>query len=105
MKNGSVIWQKKDSSSDVWTAAHVPGVPGLEVDITPVKTKPEWTLGRIHMMGLRRMTKIFLSHLWHVWREMEGLSTQGPYVQEKLGHTSILDPWKFVEPKKEPQEP
>lgn len=61
---------------------------------------PEWTLGRINNMAIRYIAKILLSHLWHVWREMEGLPTRVPYAVEYLGHTTVLDPWDFVEKKK-----
>lgn len=62
-----------------------------------IPKSPEWTLGRINNMALRYTAKMFLSHLWQVWREMEGLETRLPYPVEYLGHTTILDPWDFIE--------
>jgi hypothetical protein len=55
-----------------------------------------WTLGHQHLAAMRKMTKLFLSHLWITWREAEGLSVRDPYVQEKLGHTTILGPWAMT---------
>lgn len=46
----------------------------------------------IHRMALRKMIKIFLSHLWVKWREAEGLPVSEPYVQAMMGHTNIVEP-------------
>lgn len=59
------------------------------------RTRPEWTKARIHNAAQRIMVKRFLSHLWLVWRELEGLSTRPPYVQEYMGHTTIDSPAKY----------
>jgi hypothetical protein len=53
--------------------------------------------GHVHAMALRKMIKIFLSCLWVVWREAEGLSTRPPYPIEKLGHTTLINPWDMVD--------
>lgn len=58
-------------------------------------THPEWTKGHVHLASKRKMVKLFLSHLWEVWRIAEGHSVRPPYVQEYLGHTTISDPWQF----------
>jgi len=54
--------------------------------------RTDWTAGHIHNASLRKMIKLFISHLWHVWRELEGLPTRLLYVQEKLGHDHIITP-------------
>lgn len=46
----------------------------------------------IHLMSMRKMEKMFLSHLWVAWREIDGLPTSKPYVIEKLGHTTYVEP-------------
>jgi len=46
--------------------------------------------GHIHAMAIRKMIKIFLQHLWVVWREAEGLPVTNPYVEDMLGHTHII---------------
>jgi hypothetical protein len=55
----------------------------------------DWTKAHIHMASIRKMNKMFLSHLWHVWREVEGLETRELYVVEKLGHKHIIPPDDF----------
>ena len=51
-----------------------------------------------HLAAIRKMMKLFLSHLWLVWRELEGLEISEPYAMGKLGHTHIITPeecgWK-----------
>ena len=54
-----------------------------------------WRDGHKHAAALRKMIKIFLAHLWMVWREQEGLPIREPYVQEQLGHTHISSPEEF----------
>lgn len=53
--------------------------------------------GHIHLMSMRKMIKMFLSSLWVVWREAEGLPVSQPYVQEKLGHTHIRTPEEWID--------
>jgi hypothetical protein len=57
--------------------------------------REEWTKGHINNAARRKMTKLFLSHLWLVWRQIEGLPTREPYVHEKLGHTTYYPPEDF----------
>lgn len=55
-----------------------------------------WSDGHVDNAARRKMVKIFLSHLWLVWREAEGLEVSAPYIiahDEK--HTRYIDPWKF----------
>ncbi len=52
--------------------------------------------GHIHERAKRRTVKLFLSHLWLVWRESEGLPTREPYVKEYMGHSNITDPEAFT---------
>lgn len=46
----------------------------------------------MHTRALRKVAKLFLSHLWLKWREFEGLPVTGPYVEDVLGHTHIVQP-------------
>lgn len=55
--------------------------------------KPCVETGHIHAMAQRATVKMFLSHTWAAWREIEGLPTRPPYPVEKLGHTTII-PWQ-----------
>ncbi len=57
-----------------------------------------------HMMARaqRYTVKMFLSHLWQVWRELEGLPVPGPYAIEFLqGHTHLISPWSMIPETKE----
>ena len=98
LRNGNVIW-KKNMKTDTWETAHVP----KGADTTPPKKdeQPEWTLGRINNMALRRTVKLFLSHLWAIWRELEGLPVTEPFAKARLGHTSMIDPWDMIDRKDE----
>ena len=55
----------------------------------------DWTKAHIHRAAIRKMLKIFLSHLWERWRLAEGLEIRVPYVYEKLGHTHKYQPEDF----------
>ncbi len=61
-------------------------------------TKPEWTKNHCHLAAMRKMAKIFLSHVWETWRKAEGLPTREVYVVEKLGHTHVFRPEDFTKP-------
>lgn len=54
-----------------------------------------WTDLHVHNAARRKMVKLFLSHLWEVWRKAEGLPTRDPYPIEYLGHETYIDPWEF----------
>lgn len=62
--------------------------------------RPGWADGRKHLTALRITEKLFLSHLWQVWRTALGLPTPDPYALAELGHVGRIDPWSMVEPKK-----
>lgn len=59
----------------------------------------DWTKGHCHLAAMRKMTKVFLQHLWIVWRTLEGLPTRNLYSHEYLGHTQYHKPedfgWEF----------
>lgn len=46
----------------------------------------------IHRMAQRKMVKDFLSDLWVVWRELEGLPVTMPYAIGVLGHSDYRQP-------------
>jgi len=54
-----------------------------------------------HFDAIRRTRKLFLSHFWHVGRELEGKSTVGPYADVVLQHTGIIAPYYFESKKEE----
>ncbi len=53
--------------------------------------------GRINNMAIRYVGKLLLSHLWQVWREMEGLPCRPIYCTAYLNHMTHLNPWDFIE--------
>lgn len=57
--------------------------------------RPEWTKMHVEFAARRKMQKLFVSHLWQVWRTMKGLPTRNLYVEEHLGHTHIMTPQQF----------
>ena len=48
----------------------------------------------IHAMAMRRVEKLFLSHLWAEWRKLEGLPLTEPYAIAQLGHADYIPPPK-----------
>lgn len=81
-------------------------VPSLEL---PIEKDPKtgkkkhvekdgfFALGHVDTMAMRKMIKLFLSHLWLTWREAEGLPITAPYVHAIKGHTDYRPPEDFME--------
>ena len=55
----------------------------------------DWTKGHIHLAALRKVIKLFLSHLWLQWRTLEGLPITDPYVFDKLNHVHMKKPEEY----------
>jgi hypothetical protein len=55
----------------------------------------DWTKAHKHMAALRKVKKLFLAHLWEVWRDLEGLPISEPYVLEHGGHVHKHEPRDF----------
>lgn len=53
-------------------------------------------LGHVDTMATRKMIKLFLSHLWLVWRKAEGLEVTKPYVHAIKGHSDFRSPDEFI---------
>jgi len=66
------------------------------------------SLGQNDNRARRATIKLFLSHLWEMWRKAEGLPVGQTYLQERLGveyaerHTFISPPYADTFEKKEP---
>jgi len=62
------------------------------------KTEPEGVVfeGHLDNMARRWCVKLFLSHLWVVYREALSLPTTQPYAVAKMGHQTIMSPWDMV---------
>lgn len=48
--------------------------------------------GHLHNKAMRKTVKIFLSHVWTVWRALENLEVTKPYESQVLNH-SIIEPF------------
>jgi hypothetical protein len=59
-------------------------------------THADWTDGHKHAAAMRKMVKLFLSHLWEEWRKAEGLPVRPPYALEYMEHTTYHDPKTFL---------
>ena len=64
---------------------------GAAVGITQEMAE-NWPLLRVDRVARWAMLKLFLSHLWEKWLEVEGKPSRVPYVVEKLGHHYIPPP-------------
>lgn len=60
------------------------------------RDRGSWPAQRRHLTALRRMEKLFLSHLWLVWREAVGLPVAVPYVHATSPGASYVGPWEMV---------
>ena len=61
-------------------------------ELHPEPEGKQYTDGHIHNMAMRKTVKIFMQHLWIVWREAEGLPVTMPYVIDNLGHADYIEP-------------
>jgi hypothetical protein len=54
-----------------------------------VRERSDWTKARQHLASLRKMEKLFLSHLWAVWAEAEGIPIVRPYAHERMRNAVV----------------
>lgn len=59
--------------------------------------KPDWIPRRRHLTALRMTEKLFLAHLWLVWRERLGLPITAPYTETGQDGASTPRPWAMVD--------
>jgi hypothetical protein len=60
------------------------------------RERPGWAPGRRHLTALRKTEKLFLAHLWLVWRSAVGLPVTEPYAARN--GSQVIDPWSMVDP-------
>lgn len=48
-----------------------------------------------HNAAIGKVAKVFLAHLWHVWRVVDGLPIRSVFAIEKMGHTHYIRPEEF----------
>jgi len=54
-----------------------------------IKGKTFFNDGHIHNRAMRKVSKIFLAHLWQTWRRQLGLEESEPYAKQLLGHSVV----------------
>jgi hypothetical protein len=59
--------------------------------------KPEWIPRRRHLTALRMTEKLFLAHLWLVWREQLGLPVTAPSADSRDDAPPAPRPWAMVD--------
>ena len=59
--------------------------------------KPDWIPRRRHLTALRMTEKLFLAHLWLVWREQLGLPITAPYTDARDDAAPTPRPWAMVD--------
>lgn len=95
MRRNEIIW-RRDPKTNKYAPAYLPSC--FHDGNTPkAPEKPEWTLGRIDAMAKRWTAKLFLSHLWAAWRELEGMPVTKPYAFETLKHKDYVSPWLMID--------
>jgi hypothetical protein len=60
-------------------------------------SKPDWIPRRRHLTALRMTEKLFLAHLWLVWREQLGLPVTAPYADTRDDAVPAPRPWAMVD--------
>ena len=61
-------------------------------ELHPEPEGKQYTDGHLHNMAMRKAVKIFLQHLWVIWREAEGLPITMPYAIDILQHADYVEP-------------
>lgn len=73
---------------------------GLHPEPEPTDSGPwktAFTDSHVDRMARRKTVKLFLSHLWIIWRTAEGLPVTLPYIHTVGGHTNYIEPPVFAE--------
>ena len=79
-------WHLSDEKRDEWISK------GVGVTVTG-KTVP---MGHLNNRALRKTRKLFLSHVWAKWRELEGLEISKPWIIEHGGHSDYISPDEII---------
>lgn len=54
-----------------------------------IKGKTFFNDGHINNRAMRKVSKIFLAHVWQTWRRQQGLEVTEPYAKQLLGHSVV----------------
>lgn len=66
--------------------------PDLKAEMEGRKGGISKGTAHIDAMARRKVAKLFLSHLWTEWRQLEGLPVTSPYAFGILGHKDYIEP-------------
>ena len=83
--------KRQDREAHPETMCRQCGIPWEECKSKKAHAKT-FNDGHIHHRAMRKMVKLFLSHLWVIWREAEDLPITLPYAHAILGHTHYMAP-------------
>ena len=61
-------------------------------ELHPEPEGKQYTDGHLHNMAMRKTVKIFMQHLWLIWRQAEGLPITMPYAIDILQHADYIEP-------------
>lgn len=64
----------------------------LKFKAAEAEKHPDLTKGHIDARARRKVVKLFLSHLWAKWRELEGLPVTKPYSIGMMKHAGYIEP-------------
>lgn len=56
---------------------------------------PEWSKGHRLNAARHEAARLFLAHMWHVARTLDGKETNLPYVHQIMGHTNLIKPFHW----------
>jgi hypothetical protein len=87
-----IIVRFQEKGSRVIPSAKLPQVKGKKVE-----KDGKIALGHVDQMAMRKMIKLFLSHLWLVWRRAVDLPISEPYAFAHLGHDGYIAPEDMIE--------
>lgn len=59
------------------------------------ESREDWTKLHKHNAAMRKMIKVWLSHLWLVWRKLEGLPVSDPWIVAENNHHRLYTPEEF----------
>lgn len=59
------------------------------------RNRPDWTDGHRHNAAIRKMIKVWLQHVWVVWRKLEGLPVSQPYIMASATPHRYYSPEEF----------
>jgi hypothetical protein len=62
------------------------------------RSRSDWAESRRRATALRKTEKLFLAHLWLVWREAAGLPLSAPFPSEHPSGSAVVNPWVMVAP-------